>query len=34
LLTTAVAIGLFFYLVKAPIQHQEATPESQPEVNV
>ena len=27
LLTTAVAIGLFFYVVKAPIQHQEAIPE-------
>jgi len=26
LLTTAVAIGLFFFLVKAPIQHQEAGP--------
>ncbi len=26
LLTTAVAIGLFFYLQKAPIQHQEAGP--------
>jgi len=26
LLTTAVAIGLFFYLLKAPIQHQEASP--------
>jgi hypothetical protein len=25
---------LFFYLGKAPIQHQEANPESQPEVNV
>lgn len=25
LLTTAVAIGLFFYLIKAPIQHQEST---------
>jgi hypothetical protein len=25
---------LFFYLGKAPIQHQEASPESQPEVNV
>jgi hypothetical protein len=24
LLTTAVAIGLFFYVGKAPIQHQEA----------
>lgn len=29
LLTTAVAIGLFFYLVKAPIQHQEGSPEEQ-----
>ena len=26
LLTTAVAIGLFFYLQKVPIQHQEAEP--------
>lgn len=26
LLTTAVAIGLFFYLMKAPIQHQEGGP--------
>ena len=26
LLTTAVAIGLFFYVGKAPIQHQEAIP--------
>jgi len=26
LLTTIVAIGLFFYLAKAPIQHQEASP--------
>jgi membrane protease YdiL (CAAX protease family) len=26
LLTTAVAIGLFFYLAKAPIHHQEASP--------
>jgi uncharacterized protein len=26
LLTTAVAIGLFFYLLKAPIQHQEGAP--------
>ena len=25
LLTTAVAVGLFFYLIKAPIQHQEST---------
>lgn len=25
LLTTAVAIGLFFYLIKAPVQHQEST---------
>lgn len=25
LLTTAVAIGLFFYLLKAPIQHQQTT---------
>ena len=29
LLTTAVAIGLFFYLGKAPIQHQEASPEEE-----
>jgi membrane protease YdiL (CAAX protease family) len=29
LLTTAVAIGLFFYLVKAPIQHQESSPASE-----
>jgi membrane protease YdiL (CAAX protease family) len=27
LLTTAVAIGLFFYLGKAPIQHQDRSPE-------
>jgi hypothetical protein len=26
LLTTVVAIGLLFYLAKAPIQHQEASP--------
>jgi len=26
LLTTAVAIGLFFYVTKAPIQHQESSP--------
>jgi uncharacterized protein len=26
LLTTAVAVALFFYLGKAPIQHQEAFP--------
>jgi membrane protease YdiL (CAAX protease family) len=26
LLTTVVAIGLFFYISKAPIQHQEASP--------
>jgi uncharacterized protein len=29
LLTTAVAIGLFFYLGKAPIQHQGASPEEE-----
>jgi uncharacterized protein len=27
LLTTVVAIGLFFYVTKAPIQHQESSPE-------
>jgi hypothetical protein len=28
-LTTAVAIGLFFYLARAPIQHQEASPQEE-----
>jgi membrane protease YdiL (CAAX protease family) len=29
LLTTAVAIGLFFFLLKAPIQHQDAGPQEE-----
>lgn len=29
LLTTAVAIGLFFYVAKAPIQHQETSPQEE-----
>lgn len=29
LLTTAVAIGLFFYLGKAPIQHQQSSPQEE-----
>jgi uncharacterized protein len=28
-LTTAVAIGLFFYLARAPIQHQEVSPQEE-----